>query len=57
MAQQQCLDRRIPDGKTLRQEVAAWENSLNSRDTDIDWRFTSKDARTKLRRLYATIND
>jgi hypothetical protein len=55
--QQQCLDRRIPDAATLRQEVAAWENSLNNEDTDIDWRFTSEDARIKLRRLYPSIND
>jgi len=55
--QQQCLDRRIPDAATLRQEVAAWKNSLNDEDTDIDWRFTSEDARIKLRRLYPSIND
>jgi hypothetical protein len=55
--QQQCLDRRIPDAATLRQEVAAWNASLNAEDTDIDWRFTSEDARIKLRRLYPTIND
>ncbi|MFQ3285629.1 MAG: hypothetical protein ACI944_002362, partial [Natronomonas sp.] len=37
--------------------VAAWKNSLNGEDTDIDWRFTSEDARIKLRRLYPSIND
>lgn len=55
--QQQCLDRRIPDAATLRQEVAAWTDSLNAEDTDIGWRFTSEDARIKLRRLYPTIGD
>lgn len=55
--QQQCLDRRIPDAATLRQEVAAWTDSLNADETDIDWRFTSEDARIKLRRLYPTIDD
>ena len=55
--QRQCLDRRIPDAATLRQEVAAWCNSLNGEDTDIDWQFTSEDARIKLRRLYPTIDD
>lgn len=55
--QQQCLDCRIPDAATLRKEVAAWTNSLNAEDTDIDWRFTSEDARIKLRRLYPTIDD
>jgi hypothetical protein len=55
--EQQCLDRRIPDAATLKQEVAAWTDSLNAQDTDIDWRFTSEDARIKLRRLYPTIED
>lgn len=55
--QQQCLDRRIPDGATLQQEVAAWVESMNADDTDVDWRFTSEDARIKLRRLYPTNDD
>jgi hypothetical protein len=53
--QQQCLDRRISDAATLRQEVAAWMTSLNNEESDIDWRFTSEDARIKLRRLYPSI--
>jgi len=48
----QCLDRRIPDIATMRNEVAAWERSRNNRPTPIDWRFTTDDARIKLRRLY-----
>ncbi|GAA0460345.1 hypothetical protein GCM10008985_15980 [Halococcus dombrowskii] len=55
--QQQCLDRRIPDAATLRQEVAAWKKERNSDDTDIDWRFTTDDARIKLKRLYPSIDD
>lgn len=53
----QCLDRRIPDQATLRREVAAWERERNARSTSMDWRFTTKDARIKLKRLYPTIND
>lgn len=48
----QCLDRRIPDKTTLRSEVAAWEKSRNKARCKINWRFTTKDARIKLKRLY-----
>ena len=48
----QCLDRRIPDKETLTREVAAWENSRNKHQTKADWRFTTADARIKLKRLY-----
>jgi hypothetical protein len=51
----QCLDRRIPDVDTMRAEVAAWENHSNNRGADINWRFTTEDARIKLRRLYQKI--
>jgi hypothetical protein len=47
----QCLDRRIPDKTTLIDEVAAWENSRNSKHVKTDWRFTSADVRVKLKRL------
>ena len=48
----QCLDRRIPDTATLKQEVAAWEAERNARRATITWRFTTTDARTKLSKLY-----
>ena len=48
----QCLSRRIPDQQTLRHEVAAWENARNENAATIDWRFTTEDARIKLKRLY-----
>jgi hypothetical protein len=51
----QCLDRRIPDKTTLRSEVAAWEKSRNKARCKINWRFTTKDARIKLKRLYPSI--
>jgi uncharacterized small protein (DUF1192 family) len=52
----QCLDRRIPDQATLKREVAAWEAERNAKTTSMDWRFTTVDARIKLKRLYPTIN-
>lgn len=48
----QCLDRRIPDEGTLRREIAAWEAPRNERRATVDWRFTTADARVKLKRLY-----
>jgi hypothetical protein len=52
---QQCLDRRIPDQETLAREVAAWESERNTKKAKIDWRFTTDDARIKLKRLYPSI--
>jgi transposase len=51
----QCLERRIPDQETLAEEVGAWEAERNAAESSIDWRFTSADARIKLRRLYPQI--
>jgi DDE superfamily endonuclease len=48
----QCLDRRIPDKRSLADEVAAWEVDRNKNHTKADWQFTAGDARVKLRRLY-----
>jgi len=48
----QCLSRRIPDQKTLKREVAAWETGRNKKIATVDWRFTTEDARIKLQRLY-----
>ena len=48
----QCLDRRIPDKETLIKEVAAWQDRRNKHQTKADWRFTTADARIKLKRLY-----
>ena len=53
----QCLARRIPDQETLKQEVAAWEAKRNQGNHSVDWRFTTADARIKLKRLYPSIED
>jgi len=51
----QCLDRRISDIATLAHEAAAWEDARNAIATSVDWRFTTPDARIKLKRLYPSI--
>jgi hypothetical protein len=48
----QCLDRRLPDGATLQEEVRAWQEHRDRTATTVDWRFTTEDARIKLKRLY-----
>ena len=53
----QCLDRRIPDQETLKQEVAAWEKRRNQGNHSVDWRFNTAFARIKLTRLYPSIKD
>jgi hypothetical protein len=53
----QCLDRRIPDPVTLIQEVAAWEEGRNNQGRAVDWRFTTADARIKLKHLYPSIQE
>jgi hypothetical protein len=47
----QCLDRRIPAPMTLTQEVTAWERQRNTAQGRVDWRFTTHEARIKLKRL------
>lgn len=51
----QCLDRRLPDRDTLTSEVAAWETSRNAAESKVHWRFTTADARIKLKTLYPSI--
>ena len=51
----QCLDQRIPDQETLAEEVSAWEEQRNAAESSIDWRFTTADARIKLKHLYPEI--
>ena len=54
--QRQCLDRRLGDRATVEREVAAWVAARNAADVTIDWRFTTEDARIKLRRLYPAVH-
>ena len=53
----QCLDRRLPDRATLEREVAAWQAARNRAGRGVDWRFTTDDARIKLKHLYPVIHD
>jgi hypothetical protein len=53
----QCLDRRVPDAATLVREVIAWQDRRNACARPVDWRFTTADARIKLKRLYPSVEE
>ena len=49
----QCLGkRRIPDIDALNAEMSVWHSERNDSQKGVDWQFTTKDARLKLKRLY-----
>jgi len=53
----QCLDRRIGDVETLEREAKAWELERNKKGVMIQWRFTTNNAREKLKRHYDAIRN
>ena len=53
----QCLNRRLPDFATQEAEVAAWQERRNTAAITVDWRFTTADARIKLKRLYPSFQE
>jgi hypothetical protein len=53
----QCLDRRLADRARLEREVGAWQAAGNASGRGVDWRFTTADARIKLKHLYPAIQD
>ena len=53
----QCLNRRIDCIEVLRREVGAWQASRDRIHANVNWQFTTDDARVKLKRLYPTLDD
>jgi len=53
----QCLNRRIDNMGTMKEEVNAWQLHRNNKEAVINWQFTNQQARVKLKRLYPTIVD
>ena len=51
----QCLGRRIESAEEMEREVGAWQDDRNEREVGVQWRFTTAEARIKLRKLYPTI--
>lgn len=48
----QCLEERMDSREHLESEVRAWETQRNAASCRVNWRFTTADARIKLKRLY-----
>jgi hypothetical protein len=48
----QCLAGRIDCIEKMRNKVSAWNIDRNNRQAKVDWQFTTKNARMKLKRLY-----
>jgi hypothetical protein len=46
---------RIPDIRTLADEIAAWRADKQKEPHEADWQFTAADGRIKLKRLYSTL--
>jgi hypothetical protein len=53
----QCLNRHIASMKKITEEVGAWQQHRNNKNSKINWQFTNKEARVKLKRLYPSIHD
>ena len=53
----QCLNRRIDDIEVVRRESLAWQEFRNNKGAKVNWQFTAENARTKLNRLYPTLDD
>ena len=51
----QCLNRHIDNLKTIKNEVTAWQRHRNKKRKQVNWQFTTKDARIKLKKLYPSI--
>ena len=53
----QCLSRHISTMEKIKEEVEAWQSNRNNKNSKINWQFTNKDARIKLKKLYPSIYD
>ena len=53
----QCLNRRIDKITTIAKECEAWQNNRNNKNAEINWQFTTENARIKLKRLYPTLQN
>lgn len=53
----QCLDQRIETVEALVDLLDPWQTARNDRAVGVNWRFTTADARIKLRRLYPAVQN
>jgi hypothetical protein len=50
----QCLNRPLDSIEKVKEEVDAWKSNRDQQNKKINWQFTTKEARIKLKRLYPT---
>ena len=53
----QCRKRHMPTMEMIKEEIDAWKTHRNNKNNKINWQFTNKEARVKLKRLYPSIYD
>ena len=51
----QCLDRRVATQDIVEHQTRAWQDQRNKEAIQVDWRFSTEDARIKLKSLYPSI--
>ena len=51
----QCIADRMGDRANLTRQINTWVKQRNEKKSDMQWRFTTEDARIKLRHLYPSI--
>jgi hypothetical protein len=53
----QYLKRGVDNIEAVMKDVLAWQKFRNNKNVKGNWQFTTEDARTKLSRLYQTLED
>jgi len=53
----QCLSQRIDNMDELRRQTEAWEKRRDTAEVKVNWQFTTADARTKLKKLYPSLEE
>jgi hypothetical protein len=54
---EQCLNRHISKMEKVKEEIEAWTTHRDNKNSKINWQFTNKEARIKLKRLYPSIHN
>jgi transposase len=55
--ERQCVRKRIPCIEEAQRNIKIWQEERNKRKVQINWCFTSNDARTKFKRFYQNITN
>jgi DDE superfamily endonuclease len=48
----QCINRRFDSASQMEEHIEAWQSQRNKKKLGANWRFTTSDARIKLKSLY-----